>query len=108
MSKEWQPDELAMIARNFDLEAPGRPVTEEELVAVLAERIANMMDGDRDMLLSLLYRLDIEEHKINKAMAMNQLIPTNVGLARLIIERQKERNESRKKYKQDNIDGWDF
>lgn len=108
MSNEWQPDELALIARNFDLEAPDRPVTEEELVSVLAERIANMMDGDRDMLLSLLYRLDIEEPKINKAMALNQLIPTNIGLARLIIERQKERNESRKKYKQDNIDGWDF
>ena len=108
MSNEWQPDELALIARNFDLEAPDRPVTEEELVAVLAERIANMMDGDRDMLLSLLYRLDIEEPKINQAMALNQLIPTNIGLARLIIERQKERNESRKKYKQDSIDGWDF
>ncbi|MEL6988942.1 MAG: hypothetical protein AAGK97_14105, partial [Bacteroidota bacterium] len=57
--------------------------------------------------LSLLYRLDIEEHKINKALEINQLVPTNIGLAKLIIERQKERNQSKQNYKVEKIDGWD-
>ena len=107
MEKKWKPDELALIVRKFEIDAPNGPVTEEDLVNVLADRIAEMIERNLDMLLSLLYRLDIEEHKINNALRLNQLVPTNVGLAKLIIERQRERNQSKEHYKVDKIDGWD-
>jgi hypothetical protein len=107
MEKKWKKEELALIVNKFEIEAPNGPVTEEDLVNVLADRIAEMIDRNIDMLLSLLYRLDIEEEKINKALTLNQVIPTNVGLAHLIIERQKERNRSKENYKVEKIDGWD-
>ena len=42
-----------------------------------------------DFLLSLMYRLDIDEHKINLALSPKAIVPPNVGLAHLILERQK-------------------
>ena len=49
-----------------------------------------MIRTDLDLLLSSLYRLDVEEHKILKALKSNTVPPAE-GIAALIIERQKEK-----------------
>lgn len=80
---------------------------EETLVQALTEKIAQMLDTEIDLLFSTLYRLDIFETKIN-AVLDNPVIPNDEGLARLVIERQKEKLESRRKYqtkKDENLDG---
>ena len=55
------------------------------------------MRTDLGLLLSSLYRLDVEEHKIQKALR-SSTVPAAEGIATLIIERQKEKIETRKKY----------
>jgi hypothetical protein len=59
--------------------------------------VEEMMRDDLGLLLSTLYRLDIYEEKIQAALR-SATIPPAEGIARLIIERQKEKIETRKKY----------
>lgn len=86
----------ALISRNFEIELK-QEMTEEELVEVLANRIAEMLDHEPDLLMSTLYRLDVFESKI-LAVFDNPAIPNAQGLALLILDRQKEKLETRKKY----------
>lgn len=89
-----------LIARDFALENPEREMTEEELLQLLSDVIAHMIERKLDFLLSLLYRLDVEEHKINIALAPTSNEPANVALARLVLERQKQRVFTKQFYQQ--------
>ena len=93
-----------LIVRDFALEAPEREFTEEELLKYLSEVIAQMIERKPDFLFSLLYRLDVEEHKINMALAPAAGEPANVGLARLVLERQKQRVLTKQFYKPEKLD----
>lgn len=83
-------------------------LSEEALLELITRRVTEMMEHDIDLLMSYLYRLDISEAKINAALELNAVLPANEGLAKLILERQKERVQTKNKYKQDPIKGWEF
>ena len=89
-----------LIIRDFALENPEREMTEAELLQFLSDVIAQMLDRKPDFLFSLLYRLDVEEHKINIALAPTAIESANVALARLVLERQKERVFTKRFYQQ--------
>ena len=72
-------------------------LNEPELLEMFARRVEEMMKGDLDLLLSSLYRLDVEEHKIQRALRSPD-VPAAYGIAQLIIDRQKEKIMTRKKY----------
>jgi len=85
-----------------------RPVvTIEELVAVLAQRVATMIQNEPDLLFQLLYRIDVKESLVQEALANPEFSPDDAAkaIARLIIERQWQKIESRRKYPQDPHDG---
>jgi hypothetical protein len=59
--------------------------------------------------MSYLYRLDVLEVKINAVLAPDSPVAPIEGLANLILERQKERIETKRKFKSDPpIPGWEF
>jgi hypothetical protein len=61
------------------------------------------------LLMSYLYRLDVLEVKINAVLSPIAIVSPIEGLARLILERQKERIATKQKYKSDPpIPGWEF
>lgn len=103
------PSELdyakAMIVRDFELEnAPEEgKISEEELFRMLADRIAYMIERQLEFLLSLMYRLDVDERKVNAALAPNAPEPANIGLARLVLERQKQSAFTKQFYKQEKL-----
>jgi len=66
----------------------------EDLINALAERVAYMLDKEPGLLFSTLYRLDVLEHKINAVLHGSSEDPAR-GLARLIVERQKEKLKTR-------------
>jgi hypothetical protein len=66
---------------------------------LFAERVEAMMRDQLDLLLSTLYRLDVEEHKIQHALHFANEPPAR-AIARLILERQKERLRTRRAYGQ--------
>ena len=78
---------------------------EEALLELFTKRVEEMMRDDLDLLLSSLYRLDVEEHKIQRALHSSS-VPAAKGIASLIIERQKEKLATRKKYSSGKGDPW--
>ncbi len=90
----------ALIARDFGLEGHETPLTEEELLLLVANEVAYMIEHRLDFLLSLLYRLDVLEPDINFALSPYCTEPANEALAKLIVDRQKKRILSKRKYKQ--------
>lgn len=89
-----------LIARDFGLEAGPEPLTEEDLFNLLANEVAYMIEHRLDFLLSLMYRLDVKEQLIREALAPDAPEMANIGLARLILQRQKDRIYTKMKYKQ--------
>ena len=102
----------ALILRDFELESTEEePMTEEQLFNLLANQIAYMIEYKLEFLLSLMYRLDISEHKVNHALSPLSNDPANIALAKLVWERQQQRAFTKKHYKQeklDDLDGLDF
>lgn len=83
-------------------------ISEEELFLAIKDRIMYFLEYNPDLLMSYLYRLDIDEHKINLALSpLSELEPIE-GLAQLVLERQKERIASKKAHKQPPIKGWEY
>ena len=89
----------ALVREPFELQNAPPPATEEELLALLAERIAELLEKQPEYLKSLLYRLDVLEEKIHPVMRPDAPEPTNWGLARLVLERQKQRAETKRTIK---------
>lgn len=84
-------------------------LSESDLYNAIRDRVEYLLEKNPELLMSYLYRLDVLEVKINAVLAPNSVVPPIEGLARLILERQKERIASKKKYKSDPpIPGWEF
>ncbi len=102
MSEETNhPDPLAIILPEVE-----SILDEEALLVLFTQRVEEMMRDNVDLLLSSLYRLDVEEYKIQRALK-SPTVPPAEGIASLIIERQKERIKTRKTYSTGNNDKWE-
>lgn len=68
----------------------------DELKQWLSEEVRLLLDHDFQRLLNILYRIDVSEKKTSIALASDD--PAQ-AIARLIIERELQKVESRKKYR---------
>jgi hypothetical protein len=75
----------------------------EELKKYLTEKIALMMEKNFNLLLSSLYRIDIDENKVKELFSGKIKTDIPEGLASLIIDRQLQKLYYRKKYKNENL-----
>ena len=89
-------DTFDLIRQRFELDQT-EEITEEQLIMMLARRISEMLDDSPELLFSTLYRLDIYESKINMVLKSDE--DTALGLARLVLERQKEKMRTKAEYK---------
>lgn len=84
-------------------------LSESDLYQAIRERVEFLLEKNPELLMSYLYRLDILEVKIKAVLSPNSVVPPIEGLAHLILDRQKQRMESKKKYKAGPpIPGWEF
>ena len=97
-----------LIVRDFELEVKDDLLTEEELFDLLADQVAYMIQYRLEFLLSLMYRLDIDEAKVNFALSPFCEEPANLAIARLVLERQKQRVFTKRHYKPPKLDDMDF
>lgn len=84
---------------------------EEDLVQILAVRIGELLERQPEQLMSLLYRLDVLEEKIHPVMHVGAKEPANIGLARLVVERQKQRIATKMSVKSaplTGLEGWEW
>jgi ribosomal protein S3AE len=77
---------------------------DEDLVTVMSYRIKELMARDFETLMSMMYRLDIDELKIKAALSPHNPAEPSVSLAKIIIERQKKRMDTKRKYTQPSLD----
>jgi hypothetical protein len=84
------------------------PILDEEAVLqIFTTRVEEMLEHSLDLLLSSLYRLDVEEDDIQLALR-SQDVPPARGIAKLILDRQKARLMTKQEYKKQNPDNWDW
>lgn len=93
-----------IILKKFEIETEQVYNSDEELLAVLSKQIEYMLQKKSEFLFSLLYRMDVKEAKVDAAMHPGAPEAPHIGLARLVLDRQKQRNFTREKYKQEPID----
>lgn len=86
-----------LVVKDLNLEDPGITFsTNEKLTSWLAGVIGILIDRDFQRLMNILYRIDVDEHKIKEAFADDN---PALKLAELVIMRELQKVESRKKYK---------
>ena len=103
--KQLLDNTRALISRDFELVGNSEDIaTEEELLQILADKMDDMLQHQVEYLFSMMYRLDIDERKVHFALSPLAPEPANIGLARLILDRQKQRVYTKMHYKQDKID----
>ncbi|MBR9976303.1 MAG: hypothetical protein KFF77_12025 [Bacteroidetes bacterium] len=95
-----------VIATQFDLDldtgGAEPPLRAEDLRAALIARIAALLSRDPERLMRILYRVDVEERKVQTI--FRDLPPADMAtaLADLIIERQLAKAETRARYQSDS------
>jgi len=83
-------------------------ISEEQLLDAITDRVLELLERNPEILFSYLYRLDVLEHKIQFALNQQTQIPPHRALAKLILDRQKLRISTKRKYKQEPLKGWGF
>ncbi len=82
----------ALIVRDLGFESTKTITDEAQLLEEVAHVVAYMIEHKIDLLLSTMYRMDVDEVKIHNALnAPDDTLPVNYRLAKLIIDRQKKR-----------------
>lgn len=109
MNSEMLNEVLTNISKDLEIEVNKTEISEEELLLAIAARVADLIDRDAGLLFSYLYRLDISEENLNKVFHTPSDDPIAYRIAKLILNRQKARIDSKKKYKSDlKLDGWEW
>lgn len=109
MDKTTFENTKELIAQDFELETvEGESITEEQLLMLLAERMDFLIQNRPEFLFSLMYRLDVDERKVEAALSPFAPEPGHIGLARLVIERQRKRAFTKQFYKQEDLDDLDW
>ena len=81
---------------------------DSDFLRIVAERVAELMETNMELFFNHLYRMDIDERKIHQILQNpEESESVYLSIARVIIERQKKRIETKRKYKQKTIEGWD-
>ena len=97
-----------LIYNDLNVDVQSEDLSEEQLLDIIGDRVAWFLEHDKDLLLSYLYRLDIEERHIEHALSLREIDPAHIAIAKLIFKRQKQRMEFKKNYKVEPIEGWEF
>ncbi len=89
---------MLALSKDWGLAMPDT-ISEEEIIRLLADRLAVYLDKGPEAFFQLMYRLDISERKLNAILHGQDPAP---AIARLIYERQTEKARSRAFYKKDD------
>ena len=91
----------ALIRKDFGIESKDLHNHEiiDELHAQLVIVISYLLDKDFNRLLNAVYRIDISEQKLQKALSVDPPNMVAPSIATLILERELQKVETRKKYR---------
>lgn len=90
------PDTIQSIQKYAEIEHAD---SYEKLREALTSIVTYLLLHDMEKLLNILYRIDVNEPKVKAAFAQNDPKLIAPEIARLILEREIQKAESRKKYR---------
>ena len=99
MDKDDDIKEVACDLQKFQLQLSGESYTYQQLLQEIATRINYLITNDFSLLISVLYRLDIPEKKLKQLLSESTKTTAGLIIAKMIIERQLQKIESRKAFK---------
>lgn len=103
--QKYNPEELMNKLISHEFPVIFENYTAEDLESKLAVYINELIDKDFNKLVNLLYRIDISEQKLKIALQNeDKTISSGKTIAQLIIERQLQKLEFRKKFSKKNIE----
>lgn len=70
-------------------------ITEEVLIEVLGTRINQLIKEDLAKLIAILYRIDVDEHKLRYMLAQYPKADAGYVVAALVLDRQKQKQKTR-------------
>lgn len=97
VSKEFVKSDYSSLIPNNDFERL------EEFRKYLTEKMKDMLDNNYNLLINTLYRIDISEKKLSELFSSRNKESIPEKLADLIIERQVEKINFRKRYREGNL-----
>ena len=104
MEKEKQIHEVINELQNCGMEIAVHVHSYDQLKPSLSEIINRLIINDFSRLISVLYRLDISEEKLKSLLSFSADVTAGNIIAEMIIERQLQKIESRKKFtSEDNL-----
>ena len=96
------------VHQDIQLDSQEENLDMDELLRIITKRVEQLLDQDPNLLFSYLYRLDVLEKDLKIALSgVTGKNPIDF-MAELILQRQKDRVETKKKYKQKPIEGWEW
>ncbi len=95
MKKSLNPYTKVLISNSFELDKP--EVSQEELEILLADRVEYLLANRLEFFFAKMYALDIDETKVHEALSTNE--NPSLAVAKLIIQRQLEKQITREKYR---------
>ncbi|GIV59366.1 hypothetical protein GQ464_006765 [Rhodocaloribacter litoris] len=96
---------LRLLAATFPvdpaLSVPAGTITLDDVRRFLIERIGFLLDRNPGLLMSILYRIDVAEAKVTRALTDAAPADLPALLADLVIERQLQKLHHRRRYRDD-------
>jgi len=89
---------LQTINQNFGLKLRRKLMPENELLELLTVAIGTLMQTNTQKLFGILYRHDVSETKLRQALLADDSRQIAENVARLVIEREKQKLEFRRRY----------
>lgn len=86
------------INQEWSLSIP-QAITEEQLIEVLGLRINQLIKSDLPKLISILYRLDVDELKLKSMLAQYNQLHAGLVIAALVFDRQKQKMKTKAAFK---------
>lgn len=94
------PDIVPILKDSFEIDIP-LYTSQEDLLTKLAAHINDLIQSDFQKLVTILYRVDVDEKRLKQVLAENPGKDAGEIIAGLLIERQMQKIQSRKQYKRD-------
>lgn len=108
MEDEALKELTALINQDFEPVPVDDIISEERLLELLSQQMDWMIEHRLEQLMSMMYRLDIDERKVARALSPSGPEAPALALARLVLERQKQRIFTKRHYKQSFPKDWDW
>jgi hypothetical protein len=92
--EDW-PELIKNLNHSYGLEL-AEQLSADGLEAVLAEKLNSLIHSDFNALIGILYRIDVDESRLKDLLKTNDGEDAGKIIARLIVERQRQKIQTRK------------